>query len=71
MCIQTATTQAASELGWRRAGRDHLGMGGRGGAPLSLRLDPLRLSFLASLLGYVLVVGTYGSGGGKSEIGWK
>lgn len=46
-------------------------MGGRGGAPLSLLLDPLRLSFLAILLGYVLVVGTYGSGGGKSEIGWK
>lgn len=46
-------------------------MGGRGGAPLSLLLDPLRLSLLATLLGYVLVVGTYGSGGGKSEIGWK
>lgn len=64
-------TDIALRLGWRRAGKNHLMGGGRGGAPLSLRLDPLRLSFLANLLGYVLVVGTYGSGGGKSEIGWK
>lgn len=69
--LLTATAEVAEGRGWRRAGKDHLSGGGRGGAPLSLRLDPLRLSFLASLLGYVLVVGTYGSGGGKSEIGWK
>lgn len=52
MCSsQTATSEGALESRERRAGKDHLGMGGRGGAPLSLRLDPLRLSFLASLLG--------------------
>lgn len=51
MQLLTTTTEVALGLGWRRAGKDHLGMGGRGGAPLSLRLDPLRLSFLASLLG--------------------
>lgn len=36
----TATAEGALGLGWRRAGKDHLGIGGRGGAPLSLRLDP-------------------------------
>jgi len=36
----TATTEGALGLECRRAGKDHLGMGGRGGAPLSLRLDP-------------------------------
>lgn len=46
-----ATTEAALGPEWRRAGKDHLGMGGSGGAPRSLRLEPLRLSFLASLLG--------------------
>lgn len=51
MQLLTTATEVALGLGWRRAGKDHLRMGGRGGAPLSLRLDPLRLSFLASLLG--------------------
>lgn len=51
MRLLIATTEVALGRGWRRAGKDHLGMGGRGGAPLSLRLDPLRLSLLANLLG--------------------
>lgn len=51
MPLSITIIEVALGLGWRRAGKDHLGVGGRGGAPLSLRLDPLRLSFLANLLG--------------------
>lgn len=40
MQLLTVTTEVALGLGRRRAGWDHLGMGGSGGAPLSLRLDP-------------------------------